>query len=213
MGFGPVCAEADEHVFHAEWERRVFALAMAMGFTGMWTLDGSRFARESLPPVQYLSSSYYAIWHAALERQIKEHRLATAEEIASGTSVAAPARVPRVLKSSDVAPRFRAGFPSSRDALAPARFALGDVVVARNMHPLHHTRLPRYVRGHEGRIERIHGAFVFPDTSAHGAGEHPQWLYTVGFDGAELWGESAEPGLRVTVAAFESYLMSAGQKP
>ena len=33
-GFGPVVAEADEPWFHAEWERRVFALVIALGAGG-----------------------------------------------------------------------------------------------------------------------------------------------------------------------------------
>ena len=65
-GFGAVLAEPDEPVFHAEWERRVLALTLAMGATGEWNLDASRFARESRPPSEYLSKSYYEIWLAGL---------------------------------------------------------------------------------------------------------------------------------------------------
>ena len=42
-----------------------------------------------------------------------------------------------------------------------------------------------------GTIERVHGAHVFADTHAQGLGEQPQWLYTVVFDGQELWGADA----------------------
>ena len=54
---------------------------------------------------------------------------------------------------------------------------------AKNIHPATHTRLPRYVRGHVGVVERDHGCHVFPDSAAIEAGENPQWLYTVVFDG------------------------------
>jgi nitrile hydratase len=74
------------------------------------------------------------------------------------------------------------------------------------MHPRGHTRLPRYARDREGVIEIVHGTHVFPDTNAHGEGENPQWLYTVRFSGAELWGEEADPTLVVSVDAWESYL-------
>jgi nitrile hydratase len=47
---------------------------------------------------------------------------------------------------------------------------------------------------------------VFPDTNAQGKGDHPQWLYTVVFDGAELWGPDAQRGLKVSIEAFEPYL-------
>jgi nitrile hydratase len=36
--------------------------------------------------------------------------------------------------------------------------------------------------------------------------DRPEWLYTVEFDGRELWGASAEDGVRVSVDAWEPYL-------
>ena len=209
QNFGPVVPEADEPAFHAPWERRVFAMAIAMGYAGAWSLDASRAARESMPPAQYLASSYYRIWLAAIEKQVVALGLATPEEI-SGAAAPAPAKpLPRVLHRDGLEARFRAGFPSDRAAQAPARFAVGDAVLTSNAHPTHHTRRPRYARGRRGTIERVHGGFVFPDTNAHDRGEHPAWLYTVGFDAAELWGADADPGGRVTVAAFEPYLAPA----
>ncbi len=205
-GFGPVRPEADEPVFHAPWERRVFALAMAMGFTGTWSLDGSRAARESLPPAEYLASSYYAIWLKALERQVAEHGLATEAEMASGVASGPGRPVARVLTADILEPRFRAGFPSDRPAQGPARFAPEAWVRARNRHPVGHTRLPRYVRGRRGRVLRVHGAFVLPDTNALKAGENPDWLYTVAFDATELWGPEADPNQQVMVEMFERYL-------
>jgi nitrile hydratase subunit beta len=74
------------------------------------------------------------------------------------------------------------------------------------MHPAGHTRLPRYVRGHAGVIECVRGCHVFPDAVAAGRGEEAHWLYTVVFDGRELWGEAGDPTLEVSVEAFEPYL-------
>jgi nitrile hydratase len=93
-----------------------------------------------------------------------------------------------------------------RPAQAPARFKPGDRVRAKNIHPRTHTRLPRYVRGHIGTVELVHGCHVFPDTAAIGQGENPQWLYTVVFAGRELWGADADPTVKVSVDAFEPYL-------
>ena len=76
----------------------------------------------------------------------------------------------------------------------------------KDIHPVTHTRLPQYVRGHLGTIELNHGCHVFPDTNSLGKGEDPQWLYTVRFDGPELWGKDADPTLSVSVDAWESYL-------
>ncbi|MGH8965360.1 MAG: SH3-like domain-containing protein, partial [Actinomycetes bacterium] len=92
----------------------------------------------------------------------------------------------------------------------PARFAVGDRVRTRNIHPTGHTRLPRYARAKHGVVERVHGAHVFPDTNAHGAGECPGWLYGVRFTGRELWGEDADERLTVVVDAWEAYLEPAG---
>jgi len=96
-----------------------------------------------------------------------------------------------------------------RAAQAPAKFKPGDRVRAKNIHPVTHTRLPRYVRGHVGTIERDHGCHVFPDSAATGAGDNPQWLYTVVFEGRELWGADADPSVKVSIDAFEPYLEAA----
>ncbi len=165
QNFGPVVPEADEPVFHAPWERRVFAMAIAMGYAGAWSLDASRAAREAMPPAQYLGSSYYGIWLAALERQVAALGLTTPGEIAASAASVPTAPLPRVLRPEGLEARFRAGFPSDREAAAPARFAVGDAVVTVNAHPAGHTRLPRYARGRRGAVERVHGAFVFPDTN------------------------------------------------
>jgi nitrile hydratase len=92
-----------------------------------------------------------------------------------------------------------------RPAAAPPRFALGQSVRARNIHPTGHTRLPRYARGRLGHIERHHGAHVFPDANAHGLGERPQHLYGVAFAARELWGEAA-PADMVMIDLWEDYL-------
>ena len=195
-GFGPVTPESDEPVFHAEWEGRVLAMDLAMRATGEWGVDAARFARESEPPARYLAESYYERWLGGLERLLLERGLVSEEELRVGASLAPGQRLERK----------GGGGASRREPGRPARFAVGDCVRARNIHPAGHTRLPRYVRGHVGTVARVHGCHVFPDASAHGLGEDPQWLYVVVFDGAELWGTDAEPGSAVSVDAFEPYL-------
>jgi nitrile hydratase subunit alpha len=47
-----------------------------------------------------------------------------------------------------------------------------------------------------------HGCHVFPDAVVAARGEEPHWLYTVVFDGRELWGENGDPqGVRRSVGA------------
>jgi nitrile hydratase beta subunit len=206
MGFGRIAFEPDEPWFHAAWERRAFGLTLAMGGTGSWTIDESRHARESLPPAEYLSSSYYEIWTKGVERLVVLKGLVSEEELRVGQALTPPAPVRRVVRAEDVPAMLARGGPAARETERPARFAVGDRVRTRNMHPQGHTRLPRYARDKEGIIERVHGAHVFPDSNAHGQGENPQWLYTVRFTGPELWGEEADPALLVSIDAWESYL-------
>jgi nitrile hydratase len=111
----------------------------------------------------------------------------------------------RKLTAADVSNTLTRG-SFARPAQASARFKPGDRVRTKNIHPATHTRLPRYARRRTGVIEALRGCHVFPDTAAIGKGEDPQWLYTVLFEGRELWGEAAEPSLKVSIEAFEPYL-------
>ena len=94
MGFGPILAEQDEPVFHAEWEKRVLALMRAAGALGEWNIDMARHANETLHPVDYLSSSYYEVWLKGLEKLVTAAGLATPEEILAGR-VSQPAKPTR----------------------------------------------------------------------------------------------------------------------
>ncbi len=204
-GFGKVEPEKDEPVFHAAWEGRCLALNRAMGAIGAWTIDEGRAGIEALPPDVYLSRSYYGKWALRLENMVVERGFAGADEIAAGHALHPAKPIKRKLGVADV-PRTLTRGSFGRPAKAPARFKTGDRVRAKNIHPLTHTRLPRYARGHIGAIEAIRGCHVYPDSTAIGAGENPQWLYTVLFEGRELWGETTEPTLKVSIEAFEPYL-------
>ena len=208
-GFGKVEPENDEPVFHAAWEGRCLALNRAMGAIGGWSIDEGRAGIEALPPDVYLALSYYGKWALRLENMVVQRGLADADELAAGRALHATKPL-RKLGVTDVAKTLSRG-SFGRPAAAPARFTVGDRVRAKNIHPPTHTRLPRYVRGHVGIIEAIRGCHVFPDSTAIGGGENPQWLYTVVFDSRELWGEVADPTLKVSVEAFEPYLEAAPQ--
>ncbi len=207
QSFGSVAPEPDEPPFHHEWERRVFALTLAMGATGQWNLDQSRAARESLPPAQYLASSYYRIWALGLEQLMLARGLVSAEELADGRMCIASMPTASVLPADRVAAVLSQGKSTLRSIEGSPRFAAGDMVRARELHPPTHTRLPRYCRGKPGTIVRLHGAHVFPDTHARTLGEQPQWLYTVRFEARDLWGENTTASA-VHVDCWESYLES-----
>ena len=205
QGFGPVESEANEPVFHDTWEGRVLALNRAMGYARLWNIDMSRAAIEKMPPDLYLTRSYYAKWLLRLEDLLIERGLIDADELAAGHGRSPGKLLPRKLAAAEVTKALTRG-SFAREQSAPARFKVGERVRTRNMHPVTHTRLPRYARGRVGTIECVRGCHVFPDTVAIGAGENPQWLYTLRFEGRELWGERADPSLTVSIEAFEPYL-------
>lgn len=206
MGFGPIAPEPSEPLFHHEWEKRALAVTLAAGACGMWTIDASRHARETLPPADYLAKSYYDIWASGLEKLLLAAGMVSREELSQGRALAAPRPVARRLAAADVAAALARGTPCDRPAPAPALYAPGDTVRTKVMHPRTHTRLPRYARGKSGVVEAVRGCFVFPDSNAHGGGEDPRWCYTVRFAGVELWGPDADPRLSVSIDAWEPYL-------
>jgi len=204
-GFGKVVPEPNEPPFHAPWEGRVLAMQRALGYAGAWQIDISRAAQERLPPQVYLKVSYYQRWELAMESNLIERGFAGADEIAAGHALREGKPLKRKLTASVVREGMTRG-SFFRQAQAPARFKPGDRVRTRNIHPLTHTRLPRYARGRVGVIERAHGCHAFPDAVATDKGDNPQWLYTVVFDGRELWGPEADAGVKVSIDAFEPYL-------
>ncbi|HEU5433994.1 MAG TPA: nitrile hydratase subunit beta [Thermomicrobiales bacterium] len=203
-GFGPVAREASEPLFHAAWEGRVCALEELLCGDGRYfTLDAFRAGIERMAPVDYLRASYYERWLASIEHNLIDEGLLAGDELG--------ARIDRLRGRLDAAPATVAAPPAPTPrppSLPPSapRFSVGDLVVARNIHPIGHTRLPRYARGKRGVIQRLHGAQTFPDTNAHGLGSNPQPLYTVQFLARELWGESAEPSQTVSLELWDSYL-------
>ncbi len=203
-GFGPVSPEADEPVWHAEWEPRAFALVLAMGMTGSWNIDEARHARERLPALQYWRASYYEMRHHALVLQLIELGLVTASEEEQGRMATPPRPAKRIAHADMIPAILEAGGPAHRSSNKPQAFALGEPVRTRNVNPCGHTRLPRYARGKPGEIVTVHGTHVFPDSHAHGLGEDPQWLYTVRFSALDLWGKDTADS--VSVDLWEPYL-------
>ena len=204
-GFGKVEPEPNEPVFHAPWEGRTLAMNRAMGYTGIWTIDQTRFGIEKLPPDVYLTSSYYRKWAVRLENLVVELGLAGADEIKAGHALRPGKTLKRKLTAADV-PNALSRDSFSRPAKTPARFKAGDRVRTKNIHPETHTRLPRYARDKIGTIDRCHGVFVFPDTNAHFLGEKPQPLYSVRFEARELFGPQARATDSVCVDLWEDYL-------
>jgi len=207
QGFGPIPIESDEPVFHAPWEKRAFALTVAMNYTRQWNIDTSRSLRESLPPVRYLSNTYYQTWLDGLGRLLLKKDLVTEEELNSGKSLGA-AKPGVIAPTADaISGILLKGSSSAREANSLAKFSVGDRVRTLEMHPKTHTRLPRYCRDKHGVITACHGVFVYPDKNAIGPDE-PQWMYTVEFDAKTLWG-SDSTAASVSLNCWEPYLLKA----
>ena len=218
-GLGPVDPEpeSEEPVFHYDWERRVFALTLATGMLGRWNIDESRYARERQHPVDYLRHSYYENWLAGISKLLVEKGLIGADELErlraggdrrtpAGLAVPGPEDARRILSS---------GGPTLLESTIMPKFPVGARVRVKKNHTSGHTRVPAYVQGSEGVIERHQGCHIFPDTHVRGVGvvEEPaaeaveeviaieesmeggEHLYSVRFDSESLWGvQSVEPG-------------------
>jgi nitrile hydratase beta subunit len=206
QNMGPIAAEKNEPVFHARWEGRVYALNRAMGAWRKWSIDASRYQKELIPSAEYLQMSYYEKWLAGLIELSVKTGLVTRAEIESGTPAPGSRRQIPALTAEKVSAVVAAGAPASRDVASVARFQTGEPVRARNINPVTHTRLPRYARGKSGIVERDHGIFVFPDTSAQFLGENPQHLYSVRFAARELWGDQAARQDAVYLDMWDDYL-------
>lgn len=201
---GPILHEPNEPIFHAEWERRAFALFNATDV--QWPYRRTQI--ELIPPADYLRMSYYEKWLAALVPILTTTGMASAAEIESGTVLNGANTKWHVLSVAEVAARILPVSTTS-DITAPTQLYVGQRVRARNLNPVGHTRLPRYVRGKVGTISRDCGIEELQDTEIQGLGPKQQHVYTVQFAARELWGEQASPRDSVYADLWEGYLESA----
>jgi nitrile hydratase subunit beta len=201
-GMGPIVYEAKEPVFHVAWEGRVYALMSATGRWGRGRWRGFRYELERIPAAEYLRMSYYERWFYVLVDRLVRTGLVSREELESGKAdPSAPA--PRILEQPGGAQRSAA----RQNVRIPARYKAGQRVRVRNMHPVGHTRLPRYARGKRGTILRDHGVWNLQDTDTESVPiGGPQHVYTVRFPARELWGDQASPRDNVYVDMWEHYL-------
>ncbi len=205
--FGPVKPEPDEPLFHADWERRVLGVTLAVGGTGAWSIDEGRHARETLPKNFYWSAGYYSIWFEGLLKLLLERGMITEGELRFGKVKVPAVPVKRVLKKDMVAGVLAKGSAYDRAPQSAALFQVGDKVTTKENITSRHTRLPTYAKLKHGVIDRVHGTHVFADSSGTGEGENPQWLYTVKFSSEELFGGVSRD--HVYLDLWEPYLEAA----
>jgi nitrile hydratase len=195
QGFGAVEVEANEPVFHAEWERRAFRVSVAGGLGGYGR--GLRHAIERMDPVWYLSSPYYEHWVTGFATGMVEAGAIDKAEL--DARLGAPFDLANPVRAA----RLEDPGPSSSEH----RFAVGDAVRVREWHPLGHTRAPRYVQGKRGIVVRLDGVFSVPDVEYHCDRTREEPTYSVRFESMVLWGEPGDP---VHVDLWESYLEAVG---
>jgi nitrile hydratase subunit beta len=200
-GFGAIEQEENEPSFHSDWERRVWAMVQLTRRTGLFNIDEFRHAIEQMPPAEYLDSSYYERWFYSVNRMLTEKGLieGISHKDTSGEKGA------KALSPAEMYGSIKPGSAFKLPTAIEPRFKVGDAVTVTNANPMGHTRVPRYIRGKQGVIHRLHEAFVFPDANAHGS-KQPDHLYTVRFSAQEVWGKEADPRDSVYVDLFEAYL-------
>jgi len=203
-GFGPI----DRHNEPlADWMLRVNAMLERSLDAGLYTLDAFRYGIEQMTPVDYLQASYFERWLTTVEYNLIQAGVLTLGEL--------DGRQPppdRWFRTIGAGPPPIDGIVVPDSATGAPRFTEGDPVTTRNIHPAGHTRLPRYARSKRGVINRVYSADPLPDTNAHGLGEHRQPVYSVRFDGRELWGAAAEPNTTVAIDLWECYLEPIGSE-
>ena len=194
--------------FKAEWEKDVFAITLALGFSGLWNLDRSRYARESLEPQDYLQFGYFEKWLAGLINLLGENGIIKDGKESEGNFKKSSFRV---LEAKNVKKLLHMGGPTKRDSGTEKKFNLGETVSVRTENSntkveKGHTRLPDYVKGRSGKVIAYHGSHVLPDANAHFLGESPEALYSVEFKSQDLWDKFEHIEDSVVVDLWESYL-------
>lgn len=211
FGDGPVTPEPQGIPQLGDWQARALALTLACGALGKWNIDISRHARERLSPKDYVRFSYFEKWIAALADLLVETGVLSEADLKGEGAEVQHKLAQQALKAEEVAGVLASGGPADRDSEIKPRFKPGQAVRAR--HPGDsqlveggHTRLPAYVTGALGYVERLHGSFVLPDSNAHGLGEAPEPLYAVRFAARALWSHPEHPLDQVVLDLWQSYL-------
>jgi nitrile hydratase subunit beta len=224
----------EERVFVQDWERRIFGIHTAMmglssslrdalpgydmdavpsSLETVWTWADLRKGAEAMSPFEYFRLRYYEKWLGGITAYFLAHGYISAEELAEATSrYAAEPDAPLPERDEpavdEQVQRYLREGDSPRRGPASPRYAVGDRVRVGDPPTSEHTRLPGYLRGCSGTVERVfEGNYAyFCSTGADGLGD-PVPVYVVRFEPAELWGDTVEPGAGPLFAElYEAYL-------
>lgn len=179
-----------EHYSWPEWVDKFSAEIDAPGHY-RHSGDGARKAEAVLTgDGKSINRNYAELWLAACEKLLLEKGLVTRSELDG---------------------RFAAWPVEQRPG---EEFAINDRVIVRDIEPLGHAHLPRFVRGKTGVVERRLGDFSFPITSmpdgtTESEGKNRQPVYSIRFTARELWGSDAPRKDSVNFSIWHSYLKPA----
>ena len=195
-GFGSFEIEDNEPTFHEPWEETAFLTNIAsIAMLDAYNADEYRHSIERMPRDEYLPARYYERTLIGVTTLLIEKGLLDKADLDRRAEASVRVSQAAVANTDD----------GQAQSTTP-RFTVGDRVRVRNMHPLGHTRVPRYVRGHTGTVLHVAPPFKFPDASAHTLPGRKESTYHVAFESLELWSESAEAESTVVVDLWESYL-------
>jgi nitrile hydratase beta subunit len=219
----------EKRVFVEDWEKRIFGIHVAMmglsnhlgaalpeypidevptAFKDKWTWADLRTGAEAMNPFDYFKFRYYEKWLGGITQFFVDKGYVTEAELAAKIAEVPPATGAEDAPAIDdqVISYLRLGDSPRRDVAHP-KFPVGSTVRITNVPADAHSRLPGYLRGRTGTVERVfegdYGYFVH---TGDGIGD-PMPIYIVEFDPAEIWGPRAEDGpLKLYAELFEAYL-------
>jgi nitrile hydratase beta subunit len=222
----------EKRVFVEDWETRIFGIHVAMmglsnhlgsalprysidevptAFHDQWTWADLRTGAEAMNPFDYFRLRYYEKWLGGITQFFIDKGYVTEDELAARTAEVraqetGPPDTPLAAIDEQVEEYLRKGDSPRRDVAHP-KFAVGSRVRVADVPAAEHTRLPGYLRGRDGTVERIfEGDYAYFCHTGDGIGD-PMPIYLVAFQPDELWGEQAESGpLTVCAELFEAYL-------
>jgi hypothetical protein len=202
-GFGPVRTDDGDLTHHEPWELRAQVLALA-------ACRGARPWIERLDPATYLTTTYYGRWLLAAERAVVDKEIVSSEALAESQQRVRDGAEPPVVHDTTLREQQEQAMltPFPMAAARDPHFAAGESVRVRRIYePARHHRVPRYVRGVVGTIEKICG-----DEHINGHSTNVvEALYTVRFSSGDVWGErSDEAPFVILVDLWESTLERVG---
>jgi nitrile hydratase len=227
----------DRRVFAEDWEHRIFSIHVAMmglsrhlgqalarypidevptAFADTWTWADLRKGAEALNPLAYFQYRYYENWLGGITAHFLSQGYISEDELEQATTaylerpeLPLPAGGDKRIDEQVIRYLHEGDSPRRGPADSPL-FGVGDRVTVKDVPATDHTRLPGYLRGRTGTVERrFEGNYrYFCSTGPDGIGD-PMPVYAVRFEPADIWGELAEPGTAIYGELYEAYLQPA----